>query len=82
MQLGYYPLLKAGVIDAAGLIADCKSGVSGAGRKAEIGTLFSESSDNFKPMAWPVTATRQKSAQLRNSPARRWSWCSPRIWYL
>jgi N-acetyl-gamma-glutamyl-phosphate reductase len=48
MQLGYYPLLKAGVIDATALIADCKSGVSGAGRKAEIGTLFSESSDNFK----------------------------------
>jgi N-acetyl-gamma-glutamyl-phosphate reductase len=47
MQLGYYPLL-AGVIDAGGLIADCKSGVSGAGRKAEIGTLFSEASDNFK----------------------------------
>jgi N-acetyl-gamma-glutamyl-phosphate reductase len=48
MQLGYYPLLKAGVVDAGSLIADCKSGVSGAGRKAEIGTLFSESSDNFK----------------------------------
>jgi N-acetyl-gamma-glutamyl-phosphate reductase len=48
MQLGYYPLLKAGIVDASALIADCKSGVSGAGRKAEIGTLFSESSDNFK----------------------------------
>jgi N-acetyl-gamma-glutamyl-phosphate reductase len=48
MQLGYYPLLKAGVVDATALIADCKSGVSGAGRKAEIATLFSESSDNFK----------------------------------
>ena len=48
MQLGYAPLLKAGVIDAASLIADCKSGVSGAGRKAEIGILFSESSDSFK----------------------------------
>jgi len=48
MQLGYAPLLKAGVIDASHLIADCKSGVSGAGRKAEIATLFSEASDNFK----------------------------------
>jgi N-acetyl-gamma-glutamyl-phosphate reductase len=36
MQLGFAPLLKAGVIDASHLIADCKSGVSGAGRKAEI----------------------------------------------
>lgn len=48
MQLGFYPLLKAGVVDAAHLIADCKSGVSGAGRKAEIGFLFAEASDNFK----------------------------------
>jgi N-acetyl-gamma-glutamyl-phosphate reductase len=48
MQLGFAPLLKAGVIDAGNLIADCKSGVSGAGRKAEIGILFSESSDSFK----------------------------------
>jgi N-acetyl-gamma-glutamyl-phosphate reductase len=51
MQLGYYPLLKAGLIDATSLIADCKSGVSGAGRKAEIGILFSETSDNFKAYA-------------------------------
>lgn len=48
MQLGFYPLLKAGVIDATNLIADCKSGVSGAGRKAEMGLLFSETSDTFK----------------------------------
>jgi N-acetyl-gamma-glutamyl-phosphate reductase len=48
MQLGFYPLLKAGAIDAGNLIADCKSGVSGAGRKAEIGLLFSEASDTFK----------------------------------
>jgi len=48
MQLGFYPLLKNKLADASSLIADCKSGVSGAGRKAEIGTLFSEASDNFK----------------------------------
>jgi N-acetyl-gamma-glutamyl-phosphate reductase len=48
MQLGYAPLLEAGVIDAGSLIADCKSGVSGAGRKAELGLLFSEVSDSFK----------------------------------
>ena len=48
MQLGFYPLLKNNVVDASSLIADSKSGVSGAGRKAEIGTLFSEASDNFK----------------------------------
>lgn len=51
MQLGFAPLLKAGVIDPTHLIADCKSGVSGAGKKAEIGLLFSETSDNFKAYA-------------------------------
>jgi len=66
MQLGYYPLLKAGIVDAGSLIADCKSGVSGAGRKAEIGTLFSEASDNFK--AYGVAGHRhtpETSAQLQ-----------------
>lgn len=48
VQLGLKPLLEAGLVDAGHLIADCKSGVSGAGRKAEIGTLFSEAGDNFK----------------------------------
>jgi N-acetyl-gamma-glutamyl-phosphate reductase len=48
MQLGYAPLLKAGLIDAGSLIADCKSAVSGAGRKAEIDYLFTEAGDNFK----------------------------------
>ncbi len=66
MQLGYYPLLKNGLVDAGSLIADCKSGVSGAGRKAEIGTLFSEASDNFK--AYGVAGHRhtpETSAQLQ-----------------
>ena len=66
MQLGFVPLLKAGIIDAGNLIADSKSGVSGAGRKAEIGTLFSEASDNFK--AYGVAGHRhtpETSAQLQ-----------------
>ncbi|MFZ2302356.1 MAG: N-acetyl-gamma-glutamyl-phosphate reductase [Gallionella sp.] len=48
VQLGFIPLLEAGVIDTGSLIADAKSGVSGAGRKAEIAILFSEAADNFK----------------------------------
>ena len=48
VQLGFLPLVEAGLIDVDHLIADAKSGVSGAGKKAEIGFLFSESSDNFK----------------------------------
>jgi N-acetyl-gamma-glutamyl-phosphate reductase len=53
VQLGYKPLLSTDtpMIDEQHLIADCKSGVSGAGRKAEIGTLMAEASDNFKAYA-------------------------------
>ena len=47
-QLGFLPLIEAGVVDDQHLIADTKSGVSGAGRKAETHILFSEASDNFK----------------------------------
>jgi len=47
VQLGFLPLLEAGVVDPEHLIADAKSGVSGAGRKGEINLLFSEASDNF-----------------------------------
>ena len=42
VQLGFLPLIEAGVIDVSSLIADTKSGVSGAGRKAETHILFSE----------------------------------------
>lgn len=48
VQLGFLPLLKAGMVDASHLIADAKSGVSGAGRKAETHILFAEAGDNFK----------------------------------
>ena len=47
--LGLAPLLDQGLIDySAPIIADSKSGVSGAGRKAEVATLFAESSDSMK----------------------------------
>ena len=47
--LGLAPLLELGLFDfSAPIVADCKSGVSGAGRKAEVATLFAESSDNMK----------------------------------
>ena len=47
VQLGFLPLVEAGLVDLDHLIADAKSGVSGAGRKAEINTLFAEAGDNF-----------------------------------
>lgn len=56
VQLGFLPLLEAGVIDPESLIADAKSGVSGAGRKAEVGLLLCEASDSFK--AYNVPAHR------------------------
>jgi N-acetyl-gamma-glutamyl-phosphate reductase len=54
VQLGFAPLLSPKstggkkLIDLSYLISDSKSGVSGAGRKAEVGTLMAEASDNFK----------------------------------
>ena len=48
VQLGFLPLIEAGLVDADNLVADAKSGVSGAGRKAEVHALFSEAADNFK----------------------------------
>jgi N-acetyl-gamma-glutamyl-phosphate reductase len=51
VQLGFMPLLETGVVDLEQLVADAKSGVSGAGRKAEVATLFSEAADNFKAYA-------------------------------
>jgi len=48
VQLGFLPLVEAGLVDNSQLIADAKSGVSGAGRKAEVHALLAESADNFK----------------------------------
>ncbi len=48
VQLGLLPLLEKGLVDTGRLIADCKSGVSGAGRKAAVSALLCETSENFK----------------------------------
>ena len=59
VQLGFLPLLEAGAVDTGFLVADVKSGVSGAGRKPETPFLFAEAADNFKAYAvaghrhWP-----------------------------
>jgi N-acetyl-gamma-glutamyl-phosphate reductase len=47
--LALAPLLRAGLISSRGLIADSASGISGAGRKEEIGLLHGEAHDNFRP---------------------------------
>jgi N-acetyl-gamma-glutamyl-phosphate reductase, common form len=56
VQLGFWPLLRAGLIDPSRMIADCKSGVSGAGRKSELSLIHPEVSDNFS--AYGVTGHR------------------------
>lgn len=56
VQLGFLPLLESGCVDSATLIADAKSGVSGAGRKTETHILFSEAADTM--MAYGVLGHR------------------------
>lgn len=51
VQLGFLPLLERGLIDPERLIADVKSGVSGAGRKKELGLIYCETADTFKAYA-------------------------------
>jgi N-acetyl-gamma-glutamyl-phosphate reductase len=51
VQLALLPLVETDFVDHRHLIADGKSGVSGAGRKADVDILFSEASDNFKAYA-------------------------------
>ena len=74
VQLGFLPLLEAGIVDTQHLIADAKSGVSGAGRRAEVHTLLAEASDNFK--AYGVAGHRhhpeiaQGLAQFAGAPVK------------
>ncbi len=50
VHLALAPVLESGAdtfIDPVSIIADCKSGASGAGRKAQVNTLLAEAGDNF-----------------------------------
>ena len=51
--LGFLPLVETGLVDARALIADAKSGVSGAGRKASVPTLMAECGESFKAYSVP-----------------------------
>lgn len=48
VQLGFLPLVQNGLVDTGRLIADCKSGVSGAGRTAVENFLLCEASESMK----------------------------------
>ena len=54
--LGFLPLVKNDLVDCQNLIADTKSGVTGAGRGASVANLYSEVADSFK--AYAVTGHR------------------------
>jgi N-acetyl-gamma-glutamyl-phosphate reductase len=58
ITLGLLPLLEAAVIDPARIVADGKSGVSGAGRKASAGLLMAEVGESFK--AYSVAGHRHE----------------------
>lgn len=51
IQLGFLPLIENGLVDTSYLIADAKSGVSGAGRKAVEDFLLCESTESIKAYA-------------------------------
>lgn len=57
--LGLLPLVENNLVETNGLIADVKSGVSGAGRKSALATQFCESGDNFK--AYSVDGHRHEA---------------------
>jgi N-acetyl-gamma-glutamyl-phosphate reductase len=63
-------LLEAGLIDPDYLIADVKSGVSGAGRKASVAALMGEVGESFKAYALPghrhLPEIRQTLRKLAN----------------
>jgi N-acetyl-gamma-glutamyl-phosphate reductase len=67
VQLGLLPLLESGAVDLDHLVADAKSGVSGAGKKTEDHLLFAEASDNF--MAYGVAGHRHMPEILQELEA-------------
>jgi N-acetyl-gamma-glutamyl-phosphate reductase len=53
VTLGLLPLLENKLVDVQSIIADTKSGASGAGRQASVGTLLCEAGDSFKAYGVP-----------------------------
>lgn len=53
VTLGFLPLVEQQLIDLSRLVADAKSGASGAGRKAAVATLLGEAGESFKAYAVP-----------------------------
>lgn len=70
--LGFLPLIESGVIDIDNLVADCKSGVSGAGRGASAPMLMGEVGESFKAYAVPghrhLPEIRQNLSECAGEP--------------
>lgn len=64
VTLGFLPLLEQGLVDPDWLVADVKSGVSGAGRKASVGMLMAEVGESFK--AYGVGGHRHQPEIVQN----------------
>jgi N-acetyl-gamma-glutamyl-phosphate reductase len=81
VQLGFMPLAGSRRGRSTGfLVADAKSGVSGAGRKPETHILFAEAATTSRPMPSAATATGRKSSRGWSVwPASRWASPSCRI---
>lgn len=62
--LGLLPLVENQLVDLGNIIADTKSGASGAGRKAEVHTLLCEAGDSFKAYAVPGHRHQPEIAQI------------------
>ncbi|MEJ2622523.1 MAG: N-acetyl-gamma-glutamyl-phosphate reductase [Candidatus Thiodiazotropha sp.] len=69
--LGFLPLIESGLVDIEHLIADAKSGVSGAGRTANVGTLMGEVGESFKAYAIPGHRHQPEISQTLNQLADR-----------
>jgi N-acetyl-gamma-glutamyl-phosphate reductase len=67
VTLGFLPLVEQGLIDPDWLVADVKSGVSGAGRKASVGLLMAEVGESFK--AYSVVGHRHQPEISQNLSA-------------
>jgi len=74
VALGLAPLLKAGLVDPDSLIIDSKSGTSGAGRAARLGSLFCEVNEGFKAYGLPrhrhTPEIEQTLGRLAGRPVR------------
>jgi len=72
--LGFLPLIEQGLVSNNNLIADTKSGVTGAGRGASVANLFSEVGDSFKAYAvgghrhHPEISQNLSNAAAKNNP--------------